>query len=228
VLQHRLGIKKGFAFDINAVCSGFIYGLVNADSLIASNQCKNMLVVGTELYSRIINPNDRTTCVLFGDGAGAVVLTRAEETGSANGLRGIYASELHSDGNMKDILCVPSGTAKSVTSESIAKGEHYLFMQGREVFKLAVRSLAEVSESLLKKVGIDISQVDLMISHQANERILLAVGRQLGVSIEKIPMNVQKYGNTSAASLPILLAETQASGRLKKGIWFFYQPLEVG
>jgi len=228
-LQHRLGIKKGFAFDVNAVCAGFIYALVTADLFIASGRCQNVLVVGTELYSRIIDPQDRNTCVLFGDGAGAVVLSKASEkegsssedgqrlVGSASSIRGIYASELHSDGRFTDILNVPSGTAKPVTPESLERGEHFLHMNGREVFKLAVRSLVEVSESVLSQVGVSMDDIDYMVSHQANKRILTAVAKQLKLPEEKNLMNVQKYGNTSAASLPILLAESVENGTLKKG-----------
>ncbi len=225
-LQHRLGIKKGFAFDVNAVCSGFIYALVTADSLIKAGQANNVLVVGAELYSRIINPQDRGTCVLFGDGAGAVVLSKTDENQNAGGVftpavsmttRGLYLSELHSDGAHTNILCVPSGTAKPVTAESIEHGEHYLTMNGREVFKLAVRALVEVSENIMKRAEMTVSDIDWYISHQANKRILSAVGKQLGFPEEKVLMNVQKFGNTSAASLPILLAESSQNGKLKPG-----------
>ncbi|MCC6220923.1 MAG: ketoacyl-ACP synthase III [Deltaproteobacteria bacterium] len=229
ILQGKLGIKKGFAFDVNAVCSGFVYALVMADSLIRTGQCSNVLIVGSELYSRIIDQRDRSTCILFGDGAGAAVLSKsaAYSYGSrcdademslvGSGVRGILGSELHSDGSCAELLCVRAGTAKTVTPESLSNGEHYLFMAGREIFKLAVRALVEVSESLLKKYGVDVSQIDYFVSHQANRRILLSMAKQLGISEEKVLINVDKYGNTSAASLPILLAESAANGVLKKG-----------
>ena len=225
-LQKRLGIKKGFAFDINAVCSGFIYALVTADSLLASGQARNVLVVGADIYSRIINPQDRSTCVLFGDGAGAVVLSAVSApgtigggyiTGSSSELRGLYASTLGADGSQTDILCVPNGSAAQPTPESIAEGKHYLKMEGREVFKLAVRKLGEISETLLAQVGVTISEVDYFVSHQANKRILLSMAEKLGVPEAKVLMNVEKYGNTSAASLPILLAEAEDQGTLKPG-----------
>ncbi len=238
VLQGKLGVKKGLAFDINAVCSGFLYALVTADSLIASGQCTKVLVVGADLYSRIINPQDRSTCILFGDGAGAVVVEAVASNGATAANigpakighlserftegsvikdRGIYSSELSADGSMGNILCVPSGTAKQPTPESLAAGEHYLTMAGREVFKLAVRSLVDVSERLLERAGFEVEDVDYFISHQANQRILLAMARQLGAEPEKVLSNVAKYGNTSAASLPILLAEAAQEGKLKKG-----------
>lgn len=228
-LQHRLGIKNALAFDVVAVCSGFIYGLVMADSLIASGQCRNVLVVGSELYSRIVDPKDRTTCVLFGDGAGAVVLSSAVPQGSGTGsadrfvkgsarlVRGIYASKLGSDGTGAELLYVPNGTAYQPTPESLAKGEHYLKMAGREVFKLAVRNLTEVSQAVLDQAGIGVEEVDYCISHQANVRILRSFGKQLGLPDEKVLVNIDRYGNTSAASIPILLAESVAKGLFKPG-----------
>lgn len=228
MLQHRLGIKQGLAFDVNAVCSGFIYALVSADALISKGLCKNVLVVGTELYSRILNPHDRGTVVLFGDGAGALVLSgvpsgegkhsnAVQISGSSETVRGIYGSELGADGAMTQVLCVPSGTARPVSPESLQKGEHYLTMNGREVFKSAVRTLSDVCERLMARLGIPMSEIDHFISHQANRRILEAVGKQLSIPSEKVLMNVEKYGNTSAASLPILLAEASSEGTLKPG-----------
>ena len=223
-LQRRLGITNCLAFDVNAVCSGFVYALVTANSFIASGQCKNILVVGADIYSRIIDKNDRATCVLFGDGAGALVLSAAGGGGgnggvhgSGSSIRGLYASELGADGTYTDILCVPSGTAAEPTSERIATGDTCLKMQGREVFKLAVRKLGEISENVLARTGFRMEQVDYFVSHQANKRILLSMARTLGVPEEKVLMNVEKYGNTSAASLPILLAEAQANGVLLPG-----------
>lgn len=231
-LQSRLGMRRGFAFDVNAVCSGFVYALVTADALIASGQARNILVVGADIYSRLVDPNDRSTCILFGDGAGAVVLSSASSQprsllpghspanlseGASRSMRGLYGSELRSDGSMSDILCARGGTALPITSESITRGDHYLKMNGREVFKLAVRSLVEVSNDLLTRLGFSIDDVDYFVSHQANKRILQAMARQLEVPEEKVLCNVNRYGNTSAASLPILLAEAAGEGTIKEG-----------
>jgi 3-oxoacyl-[acyl-carrier-protein] synthase-3 len=231
VLQKRLGIKKGFAFDVNAVCSGFVYALVTADSLIASGQARNILVVGVDLFSRLINPQDRSTSILFGDGAGAVVLSSAVPasagavgvgrkrtvSGSSKTIRGVYGCKLRSDGSSGEILGVPCGTASQPTPESLQRGDHYLQMAGREVFKLAVRSLVEISEELLSEVGVAASDVDYFVSHQANQRILDAMARNMGLSAEKVLSNVSRYGNTSAASVPVLLAESIDNGPIKPG-----------
>lgn len=233
VLQHRLGLKKCFAFDLSAACSGFVYALNIADSIIATGQCRHVLVVGAELYSRIINHQDRGTCVLFGDGAGAIVLSSVLEgelrgeairanggyftEGNTRLSSGIYSKEIHADGSQKDILAVPLGSAQPLTPESVARGDHYLTMAGREVFKQAVRSLVEVSKAVLDKVGLSVADIDYYITHQANKRIISAVGSHLDLPPEKVPMNLQRYGNTSAASLPILLAELVENGSIKPG-----------
>ncbi len=221
-LQSRLGIKKGFAFDVNAVCSGFIYALATADSMIARGLGRNVLVVGADIFSKLINPADRGTCILFGDGAGAVVLSATEGTstssnGSSKGPSGIYRSRLAADGEFGSILCVPCGTAKPLTPESLGRGEHYLTMAGKEVFKLAVRYLGEISEQVLEGTGFTAEDIDYFVSHQANKRILLAMARHLGVPEEKVLVNVDRYGNTSAASVPILLAEMTANGTIQPG-----------
>ena len=228
LLQRRLGSVCGLAFDLNAVCSGFVYALVTADALIASGQCRNALVVGVDIYSYIINPKDRGTCILFGDGAGAVVLSAAAPagnpggasrwaSGSAGALRGIYASELGADGNGANLLYVPNGTASRPTPESYAAGEHFLRMDGREVFKVAVRRLCDISEKVLARAGIAVGQVDYFITHQANKRIVLSMAKHLGVDESKVLVNIHKYGNTSAASIPMLLAESAAEGKIKHG-----------
>lgn len=221
-LQRRLGIKPCVAFDINAVCTGFIYALVTADSLIRAGQCRNVLVVGVDLYSRLVDPNDRSTCVLFGDGAGAIVLSAVSDaggsvSGSAAEIRGIYAAKIGADGTYTDLLYVPDGTASQATPESLAAGEHYLRMNGREVFKTAVRTLADVSDTVIRQAGLELGDVDHFICHQANKRILVAFGKLLKIPRQKVPMNVQKYGNTSAASVPLLLAESVADGTVKPG-----------
>lgn len=225
-LQKRLGLRPGLAFDVNAVCSGFVYALATADSLIARGLCRNALVVGVDIYSTIIDKNDRTTCVLFGDGAGAVVLGATSPgangdshfvSGSGRSLRGVYSSLLGADGGYTDILCVPNGSAARPTVESAAAGQHYLQMAGKEVFKLAVRSLGDISLKLLAENGFKPDDVDYFVSHQANKRILLSMAKQLNIAEERVLMNVEKYGNTSAASVPIVLAEFSANGTIKPG-----------
>lgn len=223
-LQRRLGMERGFAFDVNAVCSGFIYALATADSLVARGLAKHVLVIGADIFSQIINPQDRSTCVLFGDGAGALVLSATAENGAsgtvsgdAKTLRGVYGSMLAADGKFGDILCTKSGTACPVTPESLAAGTHYLTMAGKEVFKLAVRYLGEVNEQLLERLGLGAEDVDYYVSHQANKRILLALAKHLDVPEEKVLINVERYGNTSAASVPILIAEAAANGTIKRG-----------
>lgn len=213
MIQKRLGNLGAMCFDVNAVCSGFVYAVGTAHGLIQSGQSKKILVVGTELYSRIINMQDRGTCILFGDGCGAAVIQAINDTE-----RGIISSRLGADGTYSEILCVPQGTAHPLSVASIEKGSHFLHMEGREVFKLAVRKLAEINRSIVEDAGFSISDVDLFVSHQANQRILASVGKELGVSTEKVPMNVSKYGNTSAASIPILLAELEMTGVLHKGM----------
>lgn len=229
VLQRRLGVRTSLAFDVNAVCSGFVYALVTADGLITAGQCRNVLVVGVDVFSSIVNKNDRGTCVLFGDGAGAVVLSAAASEPAACGLsdpfvqgdggalRGVYASELGADGNYGDILAVPNGTANRPNPESLAAGEHFLRMEGREVFKLAVRRLVDISERVLRRAGIEAEQVDYIATHQANKRIVVSMAKQLKVPLEKVLVNVDRFGNTSAASIPILLAEAESAGTIKPG-----------
>ncbi|MCB0359100.1 MAG: ketoacyl-ACP synthase III, partial [Bdellovibrionales bacterium] len=222
-LQRRLGIARGLAFDVNAVCAGFVYALTAADGLIRARAATNILVVGVDIYSRIIDPNDRGTCILFGDGAGAVVLSAidpASATGVSGDIRrvsGLYSAELCADGRYTDILCVPAGTARPTTPESLARGEHFLHMAGREVFKHAVRALDEVTRRVLEAVDLQPADVDHFVSHQANKRILQAMAKQLGVPEDRVPMNVQRYGNTSAASIPLLLAECVHEWRVKEG-----------
>jgi 3-oxoacyl-[acyl-carrier-protein] synthase-3 len=211
VLQHKLGIAGCLAFDVNAVCSGFLYALSVASSMMSGGVYRNLLVVGVDLFSRIIDKQDRSTCILFGDGAGAVVLSRTEEQ------RGILSYELGADGSMGDLLCVKKGSAREVSAESLATSEHYLSMNGREIFKLAVRAGVESGQKLCSAIGIMPSDIDYMVFHQANQRILAAVGKQLGLSGEQVLSNVERYGNTSAASIPLLMAEFFERGVLKPG-----------
>jgi 3-oxoacyl-[acyl-carrier-protein] synthase III len=219
MIQKRLGCRDGLAFDVNAVCSGFLYAIGAAHGLILSGQCKRVLIVGTEIYSIIIDKNDRTTGILFGDGAGALVLgasgTAQQELRKSD--RGIFASHLGADGSYTDILCVHGGSAFPFTSESVGEGAHFLKMAGREVFKLAVRKLSEINRMIVEQNGFSLDEVSHFVSHQANRRILQSVAKDLGIPESKFPVNIEKYGNTSAASVPILLAELNAQGTLKKG-----------
>ena len=233
-LQKRLGIEQCLAFDVNAVCSGFIYALVTADSLIRSGLARNILVVGADLYSRILDMKDRGTCVLFGDGAGAVVLSAVGDSrdsgipisqgvvGSGGEIRGIYANALSANGAYTELLysdyrspAPPNANEESFPSRS--SDQRYLSMDGREVFKQAVRKLGEASKEILAINGFSIEQVDHFVSHQANLRILQAIGKQLGVSQDKVPVNIDRYGNTSAATIPLLLAEMEQQGTLSAG-----------
>lgn len=204
LLQGKLGCTRAYAYDINAVCSGFIYALDNAHKVLESGQ--KALVIGVDIYSSIIDPNDRSTCVLFGDGAGVVVLEKRE----ADASKGVLWSKLGADGTLADILQVPLGSAHPAGSLD----SHFLKMEGKEVFKHAVRRLAEINLEAAEKAKIE---PDFLISHQANQRILYSVADQLKIDRSKVPLNVQKYGNTSAASVPILLAETLDTGTIKEG-----------
>ena len=214
-LQKRLGCTGGLAFDVNAVCAGFIYAFAMGDSLIRSGLASNILIVGSDIYSRIIDPDDRGTCILFGDGAGVAVLSRTPE-GSSDG-RGVLGNKLKADGSYTDILRVPAGSAKPWGPGSFEAKDHYVHMAGKEVFKLAVRHLAEVSEQLLGELGLVAKDVDWIVSHQANKRILDSVSKHLGIDPERMLTNVEKYGNTSAASVPMLFCEAVAAGTIKRG-----------
>jgi 3-oxoacyl-[acyl-carrier-protein] synthase-3 len=205
LLQAKLGIKNCPAFDVQAVCSGFVYALATADRFIRSGMNRRALVVGTEVFSRIMDWNDRATCVLFGDGAGAVVL-------AAGDAPGIHASVLHADGSYADILSVPGNVCGGRIT-----GSPYLQMQGNQVFKLAVRVLDEVARETLKASDMAIADVDWLIPHQANVRILEATARKLGIPRERVVVTVDKHGNTSAASIPLALDEYVRAGKIRTG-----------
>lgn len=196
LLQARLGCNKAYAFDLSAACSGFLYGLEIASALLSSGRARNILLVGAEKLSQIVDWSDRSTCVLFGDGAGAVVL-------SSEGEGELLASVMRSDGGYWDILY----------------GERcgYLRMKGKELFKLAVRSMAEVCEEVIRRAGVSTEDIDLVVPHQANIRIMQALAERLGIPMEKVYSNIHRYGNTSAASIPIALYEAKQEGRLKRG-----------
>jgi 3-oxoacyl-[acyl-carrier-protein] synthase-3 len=205
ILQAKLGVQGGPAFDMQAVCSGFVYALATADLYIRSGQCRYALVVGAEIYSRILDWKDRATCVLFGDGAGAVVL-------AASDAPGVLATRLHADGRYTDILAVPG----QVCSGGI-RGTPYVTMEGGAVFKFAVRVLSEVAEEVLAAADLPLSRVDWLIPHQANVRIIEATARKLGLPMERVVVTVDKHANTSAASIPLALDEAVRDGRIRSG-----------
>ncbi|EHN65394.1 beta-ketoacyl-ACP synthase III [Comamonas testosteroni] len=206
ILQHKLGISNGCpAFDVQAVCSGFVYALTVADSMIQTGAAKHVLVVGSEVFSRILDFNDRTTCVLFGDGAGAVVLEASDEPG-------ILSTELHADGSHVGILCVPGNV-----SGGNVLGDPLLKMDGQAVFKLAVSVLDKAARSALEKAGLTDADIDWLIPHQANIRIMQSTARKLKLSMDKVVVTVDQHGNTSAASIPLALDHGVRSGQVKKG-----------
>ncbi len=208
MVQAGLGMTRGFAFDVQAVCAGFVYAMANANALILSGQADRVLVIGAETFSRLMDWSDRSTCVLFGDGAGAVVLEKAEGVGSTDD-RGILATDLHSDGRHKDILYVDGGVSTGTTG--------HLRMQGKEVFRHAVEKLAETAHSALEKVGLTSGDVDWIVPHQANIRIIEATAKRMQVPMEQVVVTVQDHGNTSAASIPLALSVGKARGQIKQG-----------
>jgi len=206
LLQAKLGIRNGgAAFDVQAVCSGFVYGLAMADKFIRSGSHRCALVVGTEVFSRILDWNDRGTCVLFGDGAGAVIVEAAPQPG-------ILASALHADGSYADILSVPGNVCGGKVI-----GSPFLQMDGQAVFKFAVKVLAEVANEVLATAKVEAAAVDWLIPHQANVRILQATARKLGLPMEKVVVTVADHGNTSAASIPLALDAAVRDGRIRRG-----------
>jgi 3-oxoacyl-[acyl-carrier-protein] synthase-3 len=205
ILQDKLGTRNGPAFDVQAVCSGFVYALGLADLMVKSGQARNALVVGAEIYSRILDWDDRGTCVLFGDGAGAVVLAPATEPG-------ILSAHLHADGHYRDILAVPGTVAHGVVS-----GTPLLTMEGNTVFKFAVKVLAEVAHEALAANGLTTSAIDWLIPHQANVRIMDATAKKLHVPLERMVTTVDRHANTSAASIPLALDVAVRDGRIRSG-----------
>ncbi|QWV94558.1 ketoacyl-ACP synthase III [Geomonas oryzisoli] len=212
IVQQALKATNAFCFDLSAACSGFIYALATAQKFILSGQVKKALVIGAEVLSRIVDWNDRNTCLLFGDGAGAVVLEAQE------GENGILSTHMHSDGNYWEILYQKgAGSRNPASHKNVDEGLVYLTMQGNEVFKLAVRSMGEVAMEALEANGLTAADVNLFIPHQANQRIVDSVGKRLGITGERVFVNLDRYGNTSAASIPIALDEAVRAGRLKEG-----------
>lgn len=208
MVQAELGMTSGFAFDVQAVCAGFIYALANANALIVSGQAKRILVIGAETFSRIMDWTDRGTCVLFGDGAGALILEASAGEGTKAD-RGILATDLNSDGRFRDILYVDGGVSKQNTG--------FLRMQGKEVFRHAVEKLASTAITAMEKAGISSDEVDWVVPHQANIRIINGTAKKLGLPMERVVVTVQDHGNTSAASIPLALSVGKARGQIKTG-----------
>ncbi len=208
-VQAAIGMDGGFAFDIQAVCAGFIYAIANANALITSGQAKTVLVIGAETFSRILDFTDRSTCVLFGDGAGAVILQAQEGTGTASD-RGILSTDLNSDGRFNDLLYVDGGV-------STTQKAGVLKMAGREVFKHAVEKLAASGEAALSKAGVTSADVDWIVPHQANLRIIISTAKKMEVPMERVVVTVQDHGNTSAASIPLALSVAHQNGQIKPG-----------
>jgi 3-oxoacyl-[acyl-carrier-protein] synthase-3 len=208
-IQARLGMTRGAAFDVQAVCSGFVYAIAVADNFIRAGQARTVLVVGAETMSRLMDWTDRSTCVLFGDGAGAVILEAGQGTGDASD-RGVLSTQLYSDGRLHDLLYVDGGPSTTGTTG-------YLRMQGREVFKHAVVNTTAAIEAAANSAGVTVADLDWIVPHQANQRILDATARRLDIPSDRIISTIAEHGNTSAASVPLALAVGVADGRIKRG-----------
>ena len=208
MVQGQLGMTRGFAFDVQAVCAGFVFALANAQALIVSGQATRVLVIGAETFSRLMDWSDRSTCVLFGDGAGAMVLEAGVGDGSTAD-RGILATDLNSDGRFKDLLFVDGGVSTGTTG--------HLRMQGKEVFRHAVEKLAQTAHTALGKIGLTGDDVDWIVPHQANLRIISATAQRMHVPMDRVVVTVQDHGNTSAASIPLALSVGRDRGQVKSG-----------
>jgi 3-oxoacyl-[acyl-carrier-protein] synthase-3 len=219
-VQHALGCNGGIAFDVAAVCSGFLYALATADSLLRSGMAKRALVIGAETFSRILDWEDRSTCVLFGDGAGAVVL-EAQPQGTASDGRGVIATKLHADGAQHDLLYVDGGPS---TTQTVG----HLRMKGREVFRHAVVNLAEVLNEVLEEAGVTVEEIDWVVPHQANARILDATAKKLGIPPERVIVTVDRHANTSAASVPLAFDAARKDGRIKPGDLVMFEAMGGG
>jgi len=212
ITQHKLGCKNAGAFDINAVCSGWVHALEIGSKFVIDSNYDNVLVIGSEVYSRIVNWEDRATCVLFGDGAGAAILQKIE-----NG-RGIIGSWLKSDGSGAEVIQIPAGGIKKpISSSDSFEGEQYFHMDGRAVWNFAIEAFPQAVKELLKQINMEIKDIDMIIPHQANFNIIKAGMENLGLPMDKVFMNLDKYGNTAAASVPIALAESVKEGIIKPG-----------
>ncbi|HEX7997179.1 MAG TPA: beta-ketoacyl-ACP synthase III [Pyrinomonadaceae bacterium] len=212
LIQAELGANKAAAFDMAAACSGFLYGLTMANAMIRNGQARYALVIGAEILTQFVDYSDRSTCVIFGDGAGAAIL------GPVGPERGILAARIRSDGRFAEHLYAPGGgTRRGSTAETIAAGEHYFKMKGNELFKVAVRSMTDISREVLEEAGQRAEDVNLFIPHQANQRITDSVASKLGIDDSRIYSNISMHGNTSSASIPIALDECVESGRVREG-----------
>ena len=207
MVQANLGMTRGFAYDVQAVCAGFVFALANANALIISGQAKQVLVIGSETFSKLMDWEDRSTCVLFGDGAGAVILSAANGNGDKSD-RGILASDLNSDGTLKDILYVDGGVSTQSTG--------YLRMHGKEVYRHAIEKLATTAHNSMETAGVSVDEIDWIVPHQANIRIIHGTAKRMGIPRERILTTVQDHGNTSAASIPLALSVSKINGFLKK------------
>jgi 3-oxoacyl-[acyl-carrier-protein] synthase-3 len=211
-LQHKLGAEAIPSFDVSAACAGFLYALSIGDQFIRTGSLRHVLVVGVELLSRILNWHDRTTCVLFGDGAGAAVLGPATDTS------GVLSTKLYTDATLAASLCIPGGGSRErLTAESIARGRDKVHMIGPDIFKVAVKNLTSASRSALEQAGLDASAVRWVVPHQANLRIISQVAQRLDIPLERFVLNIERYGNTSSASIPMALDEGLRDGRISKG-----------
>ena len=222
-VQAALGASRAVAFDLGAACSGWLYSAQVAEGLLATGQYETILVIGGEVLSRIVNWKDRNTCVLFGDGAGATIVRRSTKG------RGILSAYMRSDGNLADLLHRPKGGGCfPINDEVLAEGSHYIQMSGREVFKHAVRSMADAADRALDGAKLSGTDVDLMIPHQANIRIIEATAKHANIPMEKVFVNVDRFGNTSAASIPIALDEARQQGRIVEGSTVLFAAFGAG
>lgn len=213
-LQAKLGLRDVMSFDLNAACSGFVYSLSIADQFIRTGHYRNILIVGAEILHHKVNYEDRGTCILFGDGAGAAVVGRTDENSKSL----IISSHAHADGHLADLLYVPSGgSVMPFTQETLDKKQIFVEMKGREIFKHAVRTMAQACQEALDANNIDKNEIDWVIPHQANIRIIEAVAKHFDIPLEKVIVNIENMGNTSAATIPVALHEAWSSGKIKKG-----------
>lgn len=212
LVQYRLGAGRAAAFDISAACCGFVYALSMADAFIRSGQYRYVLVIASEVMTAILDWTDRNTCVLFGDGAGATVLGPTEED------RGVLSIHLHADGQLSDLICVPGGGSSIPASETmLAERLHFIKMRGNETFKIAVKTMEDSIREALAAQELTVDDIDFLVPHQANIRILKAVGQRLGLSMEQVVTNLDRFGNTSAASIPLALDESVRAGQIQSG-----------
>lgn len=212
-VKEAIGNRRAAAMDLSAACSGFVYGFVTADAMVRAGMYRHVLVIGSELLTRFLDFTDRSTCILFGDGAGAVVLSASEEPGS-----GMLGAELTTDPEGAYLIWMPSGGSASPPSpQTVARGEHFIRMEGRETYRYATKTLASTAVTAIERAGLTLDDVALFVPHQANLRIIEFVARSMGIDMERVYVNVDRYGNTSAASVPIALAEAVDSGRVRVG-----------